>query len=429
MIAHERGVSARERVIVAAGSHVRENVGVALETLRMNKGRSALTILGVVMGVATVMATAAIVQGIRDQIVRTIEIAGPTTFYVMKVFSQTPLNPDRLPAWIRIRPDLSMREAEAIGRLPEVGYASLWAQAFGRIEYHGVRSGQTTFMGADDGFTEIQGGELIVGRWFTRAELRSGAAVAVLDRKFAERVFGQISPIDEVVRLGGRPARVIGVYDPPGNIFAPPGSETGAIVPYQMLDAQFTIDKTSALFIPVKPRPGVTVEQAQEAVIVALRSMRGLRPADRNTFDFITQEQILDTFNRVTGVFFLVLVVISSVGLMVGGIGVMAMMMVSVTDRTREIGVRKAIGARRSEIRLQFLVEAATLTGIGGMIGIVVGLGFARLAAGFVNVDPEVPMALTAVAVAVSVSIGIVFGMIPAIRASRLDPVEALRHE
>lgn len=409
--------------------NVRENVKLALDTLRTNKLRSSLTVLGVVMGVATVMATAAIVQGIRDQIIRTLEIAGPTTFYVVKVFSQTPLNPDRLPAWIRIRPDVSLREAEAIARLPQIRYASLWAQSFGRVEYGGVRTGQATFVGADDGFTEIQGGELITGRWFTRAELRGGTAVAVLDRKFAQRVFGELNPIDKTVRLAGRPVKVIGVYDPPGNIFAPPGSETAAIVPFLLLDRQFTIDRTNAQFIAVKPRPGVSIEEAQEAVLVTMRSLRGLRPADRNSFDFITQDQILDTFNRITAVFFLVLIVLSSVGLMVGGIGVMAIMMVSVTDRTREIGVRKALGATRREILLQFLVEAATLTGIGGIIGIVFGIGLSMLAAAAVHVEPGVSPVLTAIAVVVSVSIGVIFGMVPAIRASRLDPVEALRYE
>jgi putative ABC transport system permease protein len=411
------------------GANFRANVTLAIDTLRLHKGRSALTILGVVMGVATVMATAAVVQGIKDQIVRTIEVAGPTTFYVMKVWSTTPLNPDRLPAWVRIRPDLTEREAEAIARLPEVAYASIWGQSFGRVEYRGLRTGQATFMGADDGFTRIQGGALITGRWFTRDELRSGTAVAVLDRKYAQRVFGEIDPIDEWVRLGGRPAKVVGVYDPPGNIFTPPGSETGAIVPYRMVDQQFTLDKTNAVFIPVKPRPGVSVEEAQEAVIVTLRALRGLRPAQRNTFDLITQDQILDTFNKITGVFFVVLIVLSSVGLMVGGIGVMAMMMVSVTDRTREIGVRKAIGATRREILIQFLTEAATLTGIGGVIGIFFGLLLAQLVGVFVNVNAGVPLVLTAIAVSVSVSVGIIFGMVPAMRASRLDPVEALRYE
>jgi putative ABC transport system permease protein len=143
----------------------------------------------------------------------------------------------------------------------------------------------------------------------------------------------------------------------------------------------------------------------------------------------ITQDQILDTFNKITGVFFLVMIVLSSVGLMVGGIGVMAIMMVSVTNRTREIGVRKALGATQREILLQFLVEAATLTGIGGIIGIIVGLTLGRLVTLFMNIDAGIPVLLTLVAVTVSVGIGIVFGMIPARRAARLDPIAALRYE
>ena len=216
---------------------------------------------------------------------------------------------------------------------------------------------------------------------------------------------------------------------PPENIFAPPGAETGGIVPYLLLDHQFTIDKTSGQYISVKPRPDVTVEQAQEAVTILLREMRRLRPADKNTFDLMTQDQILDIFDKLTGAFFLVMIVLSSVGLMVGGIGVMAIMMVSVTDRTREIGVRKALGATRGDIMLQFLIEAATLTGIGGVIGIGLGLAMGGLVTRFMNVDAAPPASLTAVAVTVSVGIGIVFGLLPARRASRLDPVEALRYE
>ena len=162
---------------------------------------------------------------------------------------------------------------------------------------------------------------------------------------------------------------------------------------------------------------------------MALREQRRLRPAQRNNFDLISQDQILDIFNKITGVFFLVLIVLSSVGLMVGGIGVMAIMMVSVTNRTREIGVRKAVGATQREILLQFLVEAATLTGIGGLIGIIVGLTLGRLITGFMNIDAGIPVTLTLIAVSVSVGIGVVFGMIPARRAARMDPIEALRYE
>lgn len=406
-----------------------ENVRIAFDTLRMNKLRSSLTILGVVIGVATVMAMAAIVQGIRDQIVTTIEVAGPTTFYVLKKFSQTPLNPDNLPRDVRIRPDLTELEADRLRRLPEIGYASLWAQILARIEAGGVRSQGMAIFGADDGFTRIQGGELVEGRWFTRSELLAGSPVVVLQEETARRLFGQERLLGRLVQIGGRPLEVIGLWAEPGNIFAPPGQAVGAIVPYRFMDRSYTIDRTNALFIPVKPRAGVRVVDAQNAAEMTLRESRHLRPGDGNTFDLVTQDQILDTFNSLTGVFFLVMIVLSGVALLVGGIGVMAIMTVSVTSRTREIGVRKALGATRWDILVQFLVEAATLTGIGGAIGIAVGLAFGRLASLALDVDAPVPITLTVVAVVVSVGIGVVFGMVPARRAARLDPIEALRYE
>jgi putative ABC transport system permease protein len=408
---------------------IQSNIQIAIDTLRANKLRSALTILGVVIGVSTVMTMAAIVQGIQGQIIRTIEIAGPTTFYVVKVFSQTPVNPDRLPKWIRVRPDLVEAEADRIRRLPEISYAAIWAQTNGRLSYGAQRTQVIAIMGADDRYQEIQGGELLDGRWFTPAELVSGANVAVLDENAAHKLFGRESVLDKEIKVGGRPTRVIGLYAQPGNIFAPPGQDIGAIVPYQMLDHQFTLDKTNALYLPVKPKKGIPTADAQEAVTIALREMRRLRPADKNNFDLITQDQILDSFNKITGVFFLVMIVLSSVGLLVGGIGVMAIMMVSVTSRTREIGIRKALGATRKEILLQFLIEAATLTGLGGVLGILIGLTFGRLATLAMKIDAAVPLGLTLIAVIVSVSIGLIFGMLPAQRAAKLDPITALRYE
>ena len=408
---------------------VRENVSVALDALRGNKLRSVLTVLGVVIGVATVMAMAAIVQGLRDQIVRTIEIAGPTTFYVITYFSQTPLNPEALPKEVRIRPDLTTHEAVRLQALPEIGYAGIWTQVFGRLEYKGIRTQALAIFGADDRYAELQGGELLDGRWFTRAELSGGAPVAVLEEDAARRVFGLERPLGKIVRLQGRPAEVIGLYQKPANIFAPPGTEVGAIVPFRMAERQFAIDKTNALWIIAKPRGGVAVGDAQSAVTVELRQLRGLRPGEPNTFDLITQDQILEIWNKITGVFFLVMIVLSAVALLVGGIGVMAIMMVSVTSRTREIGVRKALGATRRDILLQFLVEAATLTGIGGVIGVLCGLGVGRALSGLLDVDAATPVSFTEIAVSGAVGIGIAFGLLPASRAARLDPVEALRHE
>ncbi len=406
-----------------------DNVGVALDALRVAKMRSALTILGVVIGVSCVMAMASIVRGIQDQILNTLAVSGPSTFYVVKVFSTTPLNPENLPKWVRIRPNVGADEAERISQLPAVKYAALWGQIFNNVEYGGTRTGFGIVTGADEGYPEIYGGELAEGRWFTKSELASGQSVVVLETDVAVKLFGQLSAMDKVVKIGGRPLKVIGIYQSAANIFEPPGQEQFAIMPFKTLDHQFTIDKTNALLIPVKPWPSVSVEEAQSQVTVALREMRHLRPADPNTFDMITQDQILDLFNKITGAFFFVMIALSAVGLLVGGIGVMAVMMISVTERTREIGIRKAVGATRRDIMQQFLIEAATLTGLGGVLGVLVGLGIGRLANYAMSINSSPPADLTALAVLVSVGIGIVFGLLPARRAARLDPIEALRHE
>ena len=402
---------------------------IALDQLRANKLRSGLTILGVVIGVSTVMAMASIVQGIRDQIMNAIEVAGPTTFYVMRFFSSTPLNPDALPREVRIRPVMKPDEATAISRLPEIRYAGIWVQLFERMEYAGTRTQLLTAFGSDDHYMEIQGGTLLDGRFFSTSEVRGGAPVVVIERRFADKLFGRLDPLGRVLRISGKPLRVIGVYQNPDNIFQPPSQEIGAILPFEAARRFFRYDETNALWIVVKPRDGVSVTRAMDEVTVLLRRVRGIRTRDPNSFDLITQDQILDVFNQLTGMFFLVMLVLSSVALLVGGIGVMAIMMVSVTDRTREIGVRKALGATRREILWQFLVEAATLTLLGGVLGIVIGLGAGQLLRVFMNLELSVPVWSAAVACAVSVVIGLVFGIAPAARAAKLDPVEALRYE
>ncbi len=406
-----------------------EGLQIALAQLRANKLRSALTILGVVIGVATVMAMASIVQGIRDQIINTIEVAGPTTFYLMRFWSSTPLNPDALPREVRIRPVIKPEEAVAISRLPDIRYAGIWVQLFQRMEYEGTHTQILTVFGADSHYMEIQGGTLLEGRFFTEAEERSGVPVVVVERKFADKLFGRLDPLGRYLRISGKSMQVIGVYQTPENIFQPPSQEIGAIVPSETARRFFRYDETNALFIVVKPKDDVTVTGAMDEVTVQLRRLRGLRAGNPNTFDLITQDQILQTFNKLTGVFFMVMLVLSSVALLVGGIGVMAIMMVSVTDRTREIGVRKALGATRREILWQFLVEAATLTLAGGLLGIVFGLTLGELIKAVFNFETSVPLWSAALACAVSILIGLVFGVLPAQRAARLDPVEALRYE
>ncbi len=406
-----------------------EGATVAASAIRTHKMRSALTILGIVIGVATVMTMASIVQGLRSQIITTIEVAGPTTFYVVRFFSQTPLNPDNLPREVRVRPVVKSEEAEAINLLPEISYAGIWIQLLQNLEYQGHRTQMMTIFAADDHYMDLQGGTLIAGRFFNEAELRGGPQVVVLEESTARTLLGRRNPIGQTVKIGGRPLKVIGLYQTPENIFQPPTQQIAAIISYETGRRYFRYDETNALWIVVKPRPGVSVDAAQDAATLTLRRLRRLHPGDPNTFDLITQDQILDIFNKLTGVFFLIMIVLSSVALLVGGIGVMAIMMVSVTDRTREIGVRKALGATRREILWQFLVEAATLTLAGGAIGVAFGALAGEGLKSLLGFEGGVPVLSGLIACATSIAIGLIFGLLPANRAARLDPVEALRYE
>jgi putative ABC transport system permease protein len=408
--------------------NVSEGVAIAFDSLRANKLRSGLTILGVVIGVTTVMAIASMVQGIRAQIFTAIETAGPSVFYIVRYFSSTPVNPDNLPYEVRIRPIVRRTDAEALARVPQIVYAGMWVQLFQRMEYQGTRTQTVTLFGADDHFMDIQGGTLLRGRFFTRGEL-SGDEVIVIESDVADRLFGDLDPIGRHIRVGPTALRVIGIYQKPDNIFEPPGQQIGGVMPFETAHQNYRYDETNNLFIAVRPRPGQDPAAVRDLATVALRRVRNLRPGLPNTFDLITQDQILDVIGKFTTYFFLAMVSLSSVALLVGGIGVMAIMMVSVTDRTREIGLRKALGATRREILWQFLVEAATLTLVGGLVGIVFGLGAGELMKAALDLRSGVPLWSAGLACAVSIGIGLVFGLYPANRAARMDPVEALRHE
>lgn len=397
--------------------------------MRASKLRSALTILGVVIGVTTVMVMASLVEGIRGQIFASIENSSPRTFFVVRYFSSVPLNPQNLPAEVRVRPFVSEADAAALTNLDAVHHAGLWAQTFQRMDYQSERTQQVAIWGADNGYLEVQGGALLKGRWFSTAELADGQSVMVIEDDVARRLFGTLDPLGRVVRVGGKSFTTIGVFAKPDNAFAPPGQDPGGVIPFRSARNNFHYDQTQQQFIVVVAARGSTVDEAKDATTMALRRVRGLRPANPNNFDIMTQDQILGVIDKLTSAFFLVMIALSSVALLVGGIGVMAIMMVSVTDRTREIGIRKALGATHSEILLQFLVEAATLTAVGGLIGIAVGMLGGEILKSVLGINSGPPLWSAMVATGASVAIGLIFGVIPANRAARMDPVEALRYE
>jgi putative ABC transport system permease protein len=264
-------------------------------------------------------------------------------------------------------------------------------------------------------------------------EVEQGRAVLIVSRALAEELFGQLDPIGKRVRVsGGRSGvnqlfTVIGVFDTGENVFSE-AVEHFTIMPYT---AALKRLKANDMFfqVLVVPRPDVAQSEVQDQVIGLLRTMRELGPGEENNFALIRSDQLVDLFNRLTGVFFIVMLALSSVGLMVGGVGVIGIMLISVTERTREIGVRKAVGATRREILWQFLVEAGVLTLLGGASGMAIGALAANGVEAVTPIPAAIPLWSVLTALAMAVLTGMLFGLLPAIRAARLAPVDALRHE
>jgi len=407
----------------------REGIGIALDSLRANKTRAALTILGVTIGVAVVVAMAATVDGINSSVEESIRQSGPTTFYVFRFFRggvQVDDGSEESQPW-RKNPPLTTEEAAALRDLPSIFAVTVREGVNSSLDAGDVHVSSVEVIGFSATYVQAMGGDINPGRSWTALEGAAGERVVVLNQKLAGRIFGARNPIGLKVRMSGQQFTVIGVYVPPTNLFGG-GNESLALLPHETLRRNFQYYHGWMGFL-VRPVESATLQGAMDDVTAALRRLRGLRPGQESTFSIVTQDAILSIWGKLTGVFFAVMIGLSSIGLMVGGVGVIAIMMISVTERTREIGVRKALGATRREILWQFLVEAATLTFIGGAIGLAIGGGGAWLLQHFTPVPARVPMWSVVVALLASVLTGIVFGLVPANKASRMDPVEALRYE
>ena len=406
-----------------------EGVGIALDSLRGNKGRAALTILGVAIGVMVVMVIAAMISGINKSVSGIFESIAPRTFLVWRFF-QAGVNvsdgSDESSPWRR-NPPISEIEADRIGQLPSVRYVTRRDESSTTVEFADQRLEAVNVAGLSAQWVEVNGGDVYPGRTFTRLEDLANSPVAVINRKLEDQLFRGRDPIGHTIHVAGAPFTVIGVYTPPPSLFS--GSTPPFVgIPHGAFAKHVPYFK-GWMRLAVAPAPDYSQQQAMDEVVATLRSLRGMKPGQENTFSIVTQDKLLDSWNRVTGMFFLVMLVLSSIGLMVGGVGVVAIMMISVTERSREIGVRKALGATRRAILWQFLVEASTLTLVGGAAGMLVGGGVAFAISRVTPIPANVPLWSIAVALGASALTGVGFGLYPASRAARLDPVEALRYE
>ncbi len=405
-----------------------EGMSLGVGALRSNKTRASLTILGIAIGVMVVIAMASTITGIQSSVTQIVERAGPKTFYVLRFFREGIHFDDRDAAWRR-RPFLSRDEAEMIRRLPSVGDVNVRENANSRVSYRDRAIESNNIDGMDPSWLEVQGGEMITGRNFTPVEAKSGAFVVVINDKAAETLFKSgDDPIGKVIKIFGTPFTVVGLYQDPTGLFQNGGGSPHIVIPHPTFvnTASFT---RGWLNIAVFPKHDATQAETMDQVVSALRTSRGLKPGVENSFDLVSGEKFLESFNSMTSGFFLVMLALSSIGLLVGGVGVVAIMMISVTERTREIGVRKALGATRGEILFRFLVEAATLTVIGGLCGMALGAGIAFLVNRYSPIPATIPLWSVAAAIVASAITGVFFGLYPANKAARLDPVEALRYE
>jgi putative ABC transport system permease protein len=415
-------------------SAITEGFGIAWEALRANRVRSLLTVLGVAVGVSVVMAIAALVGGIRSSVMSAFESAGPNNFFLTRfdftqvVFSE---GSGRPPWWNR--PEIEPEEARRIGQLPSVEEALYVFDFAVDIQFESERIDEIQARGISAGWPAFQPGTFVAGRDFTPAEVEQNRAVVVLSAGLADALFGQRDPVGKVVRVPNdfrgtqESFTVIGVMEPEENIFST-AFQNFAVFPWTSAIRRLRQSAWQAQ-VMIVPRDSVTQVRAQDEVIALMRGMRGLGPSEENNFALMSSASILSLFNRLTGVFFLVILLLASAGLMVGGVGVIGIMLISVTERTREIGIRKAVGATQREILWQFLVEASLLTVLGAAVGMLIGFGMATAVARWTPIPADVPLWAVGTALGMAAVTGMLFGLLPAYRAARLEPVAALRYE
>jgi putative ABC transport system permease protein len=424
-----------------------EIIVMSVATLRASKMRSALTVLGVVIGITSIVGMTSLIRGFDQSLRDSISQLGPNTLIVQK-FGALSFASGKSFLEVARRPNLRMEDARAIEReCPSVALVDVWLGAQGqqqsRIYYKNEKTRRVAIMGATENWSAVNFAKLEMGRLFISAENEHRRPVVILGNSPWQALFPNVDPIGKEVRIGATAFTVIGVLGPRPSPGGFGGADDFALIPYGTHEKLYgKILKGSAkvsangfnpgvmrsAMIAVVPREGMR-EEARREVEALMRIRHNLKLDQENDFDLATQDAVLKVWDQISQATFLALVVISSIALMVGGIGVMAIMMISVTERTREIGVRKALGARRREILWQFLIEAIFLTSMGGLLGILFGSSIGLTVHWFTGFPVSLPWWSFALGIGFSASVGIFFGLVPAFKASRLDPIEALRYE
>ena len=408
----------------------RENLILALDTLREHKLRSFLTVLGVVMGVAVLMLVAALLTGFDQNITEAITGYGADTAFISR-FDIGPRIGGPRPKEERTRKPLTLEDGEAILEMcPAVKNAAVWIAQWEKA--HQVRYQQNEvvgldFRGAFSTFPLVYANALMKrGRFFTEAENLHRENVVVIGEDVASALFPTVEAIGKEILVDGSTFQVVGVFEKPKGGFGGTDEDRRVVIPYWTFRKIYPAAYEQN--IRIQARLG-QLEQAVDQAREVLRRRRNVGYNDPDNFSIETSQQTVEQFHAIIGMVALAMVVLSSIGLLIGGVGVMNIMLVSVTERTREIGVRKAIGARSRDVVWQFLFEAMTLTGVGGVIGIVLVFGIVLLIRRATEMKAAVPVWAIFAGLAVSVAVGLIFGVWPAMKAARLDPVEALRYE
>ena len=405
---------------------------MAIQAVGAHRFRSLLTVLGIVIGITTVVTVASLLTGLREGVVTFFRELGPDNIFVYK----TSGDPSQEPPKERKRRPMKPEYADLIRRwttsVDDVGLQLYIPPVVdGKpITAHvpGFESENINVAGQSPNMGEIQPRDFSAGRYFTPEEDQRNAHVAIIGANVADSLYPGGNAVGSTFMMDGAEYNVIGVYaKAKGGFFGENGQDNAIVIPLRTAESRYPqIDR---FMITAKAKPGKRQDAFGEVEGV-MRRVRRLATGAANDFSISTPDQIIQQFDRITGLIGLVAIAISALGLLVGGIGVMNIMLVSVTERTREIGVRKAIGARRRDIIGQFLVEAMTLTGAGGVLGIVIAVLITMLVGALVPSLPSVvPTWALVTGFTVSVVVGVFFGVWPAVKAAQLDPVEALRYE